>query len=191
MKKKFLRIVPVLIMASFLMTGCNQTPTTGTDKAVRPVAAAQKQAKNVFKGKIVGKSNKAKTISIKVGKGDKAKTMMVKFNADTQGVEHAAKGHKAIIKYKVVGKDKIATVIKPKLAELPKGVTEIQPADLAKMIAGNEKMVLVDARPAKRFHSGTIPGSISIPVPAMKKNGANLLPTDKDIQLVFYCGGVT
>jgi hypothetical protein len=25
----------------------------------------------------------------------------------------------------------------------------------------------------------------------MKKNGAALLPKDKDIQLVFYCGGPT
>lgn len=190
MKKMTLKILPALVIASFLFTGCNQPSTTGTTKAVKPAAQVKKQ-QNVFKGKIVGKSNKAKTISIKVGKGKDAKTMMVKFNDATKGIEHAKKGEAAIIKYKVVGKDKIATVIKQKIAKLPAGVTMLQPEELAKMIANKEKMVLVDSRPGSRFHEGTIPGSINISVTAMKKNGAKLLPADKDIQLIFYCGGVT
>ncbi len=192
MNKLFLRILPVLLMASFLIMGCNQKNTTGITKDVQPATTPkQVQEKNVVKGKIVGKSGKAKSISIMVGKGDKAKTMLVKFDDATKGVEHATKGSAAIIKYKVVVKDKIATVIKPKLAKLPAGVTEILPADLIKMIANNENFILIDSRPEKRFHGGTISGSISISVPAMKKNATKLLPTDKNIQLVFYCGGVT
>ncbi len=193
MKKTILKFLPVLITAAFIATGCTQTATTGSTKAAKPAAkAAQpKKAKNVFKGKVVGKSNKAKTISIKVGKGKAAKTMMVKFNDDTQGVKYAFKGEAAIIKYKVVGKDKIATVIKPKLAKLPAGVTEIKTDELVKLVTGNVKMTLVDARPPKRYAQSHLPRSISIPVPKLKKQKSAVLPKDKEQLLVFYCGGPT
>ncbi len=189
MKSNFLKVLPAVIFACFLVTGCAQTTDTGKD--AKPVAAAKKKEKNVYKGKVVGKSNKAKTISIKVGKGSDAKTMMVKFDDNTQGVEHAVKGHAAVIKYKVVGKDKIATVIKPKLAKLPEGVTEIKTAELEKLVASKAEMTLIDARPASRYAQGHLPQAISIPVPTMKKQGATLLPKDKDRLLVFYCGGPT
>jgi rhodanese-related sulfurtransferase len=67
----------------------------------------------------------------------------------------------------------------------------MKPAELAALMGSGKKYALVDARPAGRFHEGTIAGSINIPVADMKKNGAALLPKDKDIQLVFYCGGPT
>ena len=188
MKSVCMKILPAVILACFLMTGCAQT--TDTAKDAKPSAAVKKE-KNVYKGKIVGKSNKAKTISIKVGKGAAAKTMMVKFDDATQGVEHAAKGHAAIIKYKVVGTDKIATVVKPKLAKMPEGVTEIKTAEMEQLIAHKTEMTIVDARPASRYAQGHIPYSVSVPVPVMKKEGAALLPKDKDRYLVFYCGGPT
>ena len=192
MKKIFFRFIPILCVTSLLMVGCNQASPNGTDKAVKPTAdASKKMIKNILEGKIIGKSNKAKTISIMVGKDDKAKTIMIKYSKNTKGTEYAKKGQAAIIEYKVIGKNKIATIVKQKLAKLPAGVTEIQPAELVQMMKDNENLVLVDSRPEKRFHAGTIPGSISISVPAMKKNGAKLLPPRKDIQLVFYCGGVT
>ncbi len=188
------RLLPLACGAAFLASGCAQhEPVQAGNKAAPAVQAeAKKKQKNVFKGKIVGKSNKAKTISIKVGKGAKAKTMMVKFDDNTKGVKHAVKGHAAIIKFKGEGKNRIATVIKPKLAKLPKGTSEMKTPELKALMASGKKYVLVDARPTARFHEGTIPGSIGIDVPTMKKkNGAALLPKNKDIQLVFYCGGPT
>jgi len=190
MKKAILKILPVLVMASFLFTGCTQTSTTGTTKAVKPAAQAKKP-KNVFKGKIVGKSNKAKNISIKVGKGKKAKTMMVKFNDATKGIKFAKKGEAAIIKYKVVGKDKVATIIKPKLAKLPKGVSEIKTEELSKLILSGINMTIADARPVKRYSQSHLPGAISIPVGKLKKQKAAVLPKNKENLLVFYCGGYT
>lgn len=192
MKKITPKIYPILIMSLIAMIGCSQTKLMSENMAEKPsIASAKKIKKKILKGKIVGKSNKAKTISILVGKGDKAKTMMVKFNDSTKGLSNAVKGSAAIIQFKSIGRDKIATVIQQKLAKLPEGVSEIQPITLAKMMENNEKFVLIDSRPAKVFHGGSIPGSISIPVPVMKKNGSSLLPADKNIQLVFYCGGVT
>ena len=82
MKMRFLRkSIPALVCSALLLTGCatGGGDQAATDKAVKPAAAA-KQAKNVYKGKVVGKSNKAKQISIQVGKGAKAKTIMVSFD---------------------------------------------------------------------------------------------------------------
>lgn len=196
MKKKMLRkIIPFMIFASFLVSGCQQAGQSAATDQTMQAAPAAKAVKNVYKGKVVGKSNKAKTISIVVGKGKDAKTIMVKFNDQTKGVEHASKGHAAIIKYKVVGNDKIATEIKPKLAKLPKGVVEVQPDYVAGLVAqGTEKgkYFLVDSRPAGRHHEGTIPTSVSIPVPKITKEGAlAVLPKDKNGELLFYCGGPT
>ena len=196
MKKKMLRkLIPFMICASFLVSGCQQAgQSAATDQAILAAPAA-KVDKNVYKGKILGLSNKAKSISIQVGKGKDAKTMMVKFNDQTKGIEHASKGHAAIIIYKFVGDEKIAVEIKPKLAKLPKGVIEAQTDYVAGLVAqGTEKAnyFLVDSRPASRYHEGTIPTSVSIPVPKILKEGAlGVLPKDKNTELIFYCGGPT
>ena len=194
MKKKMLKkFIPFMICASFLVSGCQQTgQSAATDQAMKAAPAA-KVDENVYKGKVAGKSNKAKTISITVGKGDKAKTMMVKFNDQTKGLEHAVKGEAAIIKYEVVGNDKIAVEVKPKLAKLPEGVKEAQPDYVASLVTeGKENYFLVDSRPAGRYHEGTVPTAVSIPVPKIKKEGAlAVLPKDKNTELIFFCGGPT
>ena len=192
MKRSMIKLIPFCIMASFLVTGCNQD-TSSTTKAAKPAveAKAEKSQGPVYKGKVVGKSNKAKSISIVVGKGDKAKTIMVKFDADTKGVEHATKGHAAIIKYEMRDGQPWATVIKPKLAKLPKGVTEIKTEELKGLIDSNADLVLVDARPAKRYAESHLPGAINIGTKAYKKKAATALPEDKNKLIITYCGGPT
>ncbi len=179
------------VLALFAFTGCaTQQPQAPT--AVKP--ATQKAApapKDVYKGKIAGKSNKAKNIQIVVGKGDKAKTMMLKFNDSTKGLEFAKKGEAAIIKFKMVGNDKVATVIKPKLAKLPAGVVEIKTDELMGMYESSADMVVIDARPASRYAQGHLPNAISIPVPKLKKEQAAVMPANKEQLLIFYCGGPT
>ncbi len=192
MSKLIIKIIPMLLLSLVLTNGCSlkgKVENSGDGKST--TATTEKKEKTVLKGKIINKSGRSKTISIFAGKGDTAKTVLIAFNDSTQGLIHAIKNHAVIISYKVVGKNKVATLIQPKLAKLPAGVLEIQPKDLVKMRKNNERFILVDARPAKRFHAGTIPGSISISVPMMKKMGETLLPADKNIPLVFYCGGVT
>jgi len=164
----------------------NTTPALAADAKVE----AQK---NVLKGKILGVSRKAKTITIEV----KGKPVMVKFTDETQGIEHAQKGEAAIITFSEKDGDRVATVIKPKLVQLPEGVAEIKADELAALVALGPKAgnyFLVDSRPAARYHEGHIPTAVSIPVPKLKKTGSAYLPGDakiKDIQLIFYCGGPT
>ncbi len=191
MKKSFLQCIPLCILLSFLVTGCNQE-TGSTSKAVKPpVVEKTEQVKGpVYKGKIVGKSNKAKQISIAVGKGKDAKTIMVSFDEKTKGLEHANKGHGAIIAYEMREGRPYATVIKPKLAKLPKGVSTITPAEVLALIQSEKQFVLIDSRPGNRYSSSHLPGSISIPVCKMQELLQNL-PKDKNKLLVFYCGGPT
>ena len=190
------RRVPVKLlvaacMLALLSFGCNKDMTSSAKQAKPAAAETKKAASNVFKGPIAGKSNKAKTISITVGKGAKAKAMMVRFDDDTKGLEYAKKGEAAIITWERRGDEKFATVIKPKLAKLPKGVTEIKVEELSQLVSDNNDFTLVDARPKSRFDQAHLPDAISIPVPKLKEKKAAVLPEDKDKLLIFYCGGYT
>lgn len=50
--------------------------------------------------------------------------------------------------------------------------------------------VLIDSRPEVKYFEGHLPGAINIAWQEMKGRLAEL-PTDKNTQLVFYCGGTT
>ena len=188
MKKYILKFLPVCLLLALLSYGCarqtGSTRTTATE-------AGENQAGNVYAGKIIGKSNKAKTISIEVGKGSEAKTILVKFDDRTKGVVHAAKDNAAIISYEMRDGDPWATVVKPKLAKLPKGVTEIKTDELKALLKDEEDLLLIDARPAKRYAEAHMPGAVNLSVPDYGKNAASVLPADKDTLLIFYCGGPT
>ena len=192
MKKNILKFIPFFIMASFLVTGCNQGSKSTTTAAKPAVSTeAKKDQGQKYAGKVVGKSNKAKSISIVVGKGDKAKTIMVKFDDKTKGVEHASKGHASIIFYEMRDGQPWATVVKPKLAKLPKGVTEIKTDELQAMVDSQTDFALIDARPGKRYAGAHMPAAISLGTKEYKTQAASLLPKDKNKLLVFYCGGPT
>ncbi|MDT8419867.1 MAG: rhodanese-like domain-containing protein [Desulfuromonadales bacterium] len=58
------------------------------------------------------------------------------------------------------------------------------------MEGGQEPFLLIDARPAVKYQKAFIPGAISLPKAEFElKKG--MLPADKSIPLVFYCGGYT
>ncbi|MEJ2134184.1 MAG: rhodanese-like domain-containing protein [Desulfofustis sp.] len=185
------KFIPMVLMLALIMSGCAQQSGTSVAPQESKPPVAEKQDTNVFKGPIVGRSNKAKTISITVGAGDAANTMMVKFDDNTEGLDFAKKGEAAIINWEQRGDDKFATVIKPKLAKLPEGVTEIKVDELYQLLQDQAPMTLVDARPGLRYNQGHLPTAISIPVPLLKEKKAEVLPEDKDKLLVFYCGGYT
>ncbi|MCU7929160.1 MAG: rhodanese-like domain-containing protein [Candidatus Thiodiazotropha sp. (ex Codakia rugifera)] len=57
-----------------------------------------------------------------------------------------------------------------------------------KLIDGNADSILVDARPEKKFRKGSVPTAINIPY--RKFDGlTQLLPAEKDKELIFFCGG--
>lgn len=186
-KTKFSKLLPVLLAAGLFLTvsACAPVKVQQAGKDSAPGKAAVTTAENVYTGKVLGVSKKAKTISVKVGK----KNLMVRFDTATKGMEYINKGHVAIINYEVRDGHKVATVIKPKLVKLPPGVTTIEPEEVAALVAlGPEKgnYMLVDSRPASRYNQAHIPTAVSIPVPKLKKEIATILPTDKNKLIIFY-----
>lgn len=75
----------------------------------------------------------------------------------------------------------------PKFKQYP----TIVKADFVKQVADGKKMgLIVDSRPKKKkYDKGHIPGSISLPTSKFDKM-AGLLPADKNMVIVFYCGGL-
>ncbi|HIJ89810.1 MAG: rhodanese-like domain-containing protein [Desulfobulbaceae bacterium] len=188
--KQLRKCIPFLLFTAFLVTGPTLSPSSALAEDPAPQAA---QNTNTLAGKITGKSNKAKTITIEV----KGKNEFIKFDDKTAGIEHAVEGEASIIQFEMRGDDRFATSIKPKLVSLPEGVKEIKTDELAKLVAmGPEEgnYVLIDARPAARYHEGHIPTAISIPETVLKETGEAALPGEakrNNSHLIFYCGGPT
>jgi len=185
--RKLKLALPLLACAALLAT---TAPAWSSPEATSPAPlAATAQAADTISGKVLGVSKKAKTITLEGEKGP----VMLKFDAATTGMEHAAAGEAAIIKFRVEGKDKVAGEIKPKLATLPAGVQEITAPELIALVsAAKDDYVLIDSRPAARYAEAHIPTAISIPVEKMGELAKTMLPQDhKDKVLVLYCGGVT
>ena len=187
---KNLKLLAAALMMALMSYGCTTSPPQTTQMA-QPAAQVEQKKQNVYAGSVVGKSNKAKTISISVGKGDKAETMMLKFDDKTTGLQFAEKDEAAVIAWEQRGDDKFATEIKPKLAKLPEGVTEIKVEELYALVSNSTPMALIDARPESRFAQAHLPEAVSVAVPKLKKMGEKALPADKNKLLIFYCGGPT
>lgn len=190
MRKKLFKFIPICLMFSFVNFGCAATQSQNKPQ-IQPTQKTEQQEENVYTGEIVGKSDKAKTISIEVGKGDQAKTIMFKFDDSTKGLDQAVKGHAATVKYAFRENTKYATEIKLKLAKLPEGITEIKTEELQDLIKNDSDMFLVDSRPAIRHGQSHLPGAVSIPVPLLQEKQADMLPEDKNRLIIFYCGGPT
>jgi len=186
--KKILQLIPLCLMLAILAGGCAETKQA--EVAATPATTVQQES-TVYEGEIGGVSERAKSISIMVGKGDQAKAMMVKFDDKTKGVNQAKKGVAAKITYEMRGTDAYATEVQLKLAKLPAGVTEIKTPELQKLINDKAKIFLVDSRPSARFNQSHLPGAHAIPVPLLEEKQAAVLPKEKDLPLVFYCGGPT
>ncbi len=78
----------------------------------------------------------------------------------------------------------------PAYLKAPGSYASISVENLAKLLDENE-LVLVDSRPKKpKYDKGHIPSAISIPDSEFDKLQGKL-PADKNMLLIFYCGGYT
>ncbi len=67
----------------------------------------------------------------------------------------------------------------------------IEVSYLQKLVDKLEPLVIVDSRPTRpKYVKGHIPGAITIPDRKFDEL-KGILPSDKNIPLVFYCGGYT
>lgn len=187
------KLALVMILLTFITAGCAKNTSTGTAPApakATPQIVAKKDAPT-YKGTISGVSEKAKTIAIQVGPEGKAETMMLRYDDKTTGIDFAKKGESVTISYEMREQDAVALTIKPNLAKLPEGVTEIKTAELQTLLDKKTALIVIDARPESRYAQSHLPGAISISVEKMAKEMGAALPKDKEQALVFYCGGPT
>jgi Rhodanese-like domain len=192
MQKKMLKkFIPLAMCASFLVTGVQLTGCVTATPEAQNVKAPVPAKKNVLKGKVAGKSNKARLITINSGKPPKA--VNLKFDDNTEGLEKAKPGEIVIVKFRVEDGEKIATLIEPNLLSAPPGTTAVDTPYVAGLINSKSNHILIDSRPPARFNWGAIPTAVSIPYSTMKTKEAALkvLPKDKGTELVFYCQGFT
>lgn len=193
----------VTLLAVALLAGCETGPEVKRQAPSSQTvpATVQKNGVSKVKGKVktvVGKSN---TLSIDVANQG---VMVFKFNSDTVYKNAASfkdlqAGEALVVEFKVIGSENVATLLSKVVAELPAGTTLIKTDELQALVqAGPEagKYVLVDSRPAGRYHQAHIPTSVSLPFDVMDKldkegKTSPVLPGDKDTLLVFYCGGIT
>lgn len=148
----------------------------------------------ILRGNFVSLSQKAETVQIQIGPA----TWIVKYDDNTRLI-----GAEKI--NKIPKEKEIAIEIEDRAGQLyAKSISVKPPAkvpeeklikvdELSKLIYDNSqkgRFLLIDSRPSPRYHEGHIPGAILIYDAEFDKN-IEKLPKDKDILLIFYCGGVT
>jgi 3-mercaptopyruvate sulfurtransferase SseA len=113
-------------------------------------------------------------------------------------MEGAKTGERVDVFFAMRDGERFATDVKLKIVSAPAGTTEIFSAEVGELIArGPEKgnYLLVDTRPPARYHEGHLPTAVSIPDTVIEKEGIAAFPehvrANKDIALIFYCGGYT
>lgn len=168
--------------------------------AAKPTtAAACKQchqpADNVVRGNLFGISEKFKTVQVSVG----SLIWVIKYGDDLKlaGADKLA----AIPKEKEIsvtftGDEKTPYAVSLAVKQPAKVPAEklVSAEELTKLLAlgpDKGKFLLIDSRPAPRYAEGHILHAVSMPQPSFDKLKDTILPKDKDILLVFYCGGVT
>jgi hypothetical protein len=173
---------------------------TAPSFAAKPTtAAACKQchqpADNVVRGNLFGISENFKTIQVSVG----SLIWVIKYGDDLKlaGAEKLS----AIPKEKDIaitftGGEKTPYAVNLAVKQPAKVPAEklVSAEELTKLLAlgpDKGKFVLIDSRPAPRYAEGHILHAVSMPQPSFDTLKDKILPKDKDILLIFYCGGVT
>ncbi|MFH0821495.1 MAG: rhodanese-like domain-containing protein, partial [Pseudomonadota bacterium] len=152
----------------------------------------EKQAA-LFAGQLVGVSQKAKTICLKMDGENE-----VVFYDDATVLKNAPamkdipKDESVRIAYVKKDGKRFATLVEVKKGiEVPKEKLA-SAEDVAKLTAlGPEKgnYVLIDSRPAEMYHGGYIPTAKNMPFFAFDGLVDKVLPKNKDTLQIYYCAG--
>jgi len=175
--------------------------TAGLSFGERPtVLAPCKQChqpeNDVVRGTLVSVSEKFKTINVQVGQ----KLVWIINYGDDLKITGADKlmsiAKDKEIGIKFTGDEKkpyaVSLTVKPPAKVAPEKLVSVD--EMVKLTAaGPEKggYLLLDSRPKPRFNEGHIPHAVSLDNAKFDELKEKALPKDKDVLLIFYCGGVT
>lgn len=191
-KKKLLITIAILVAAGLFLFNAAGMAQSQKPKIAPPCQQCHMLDEKILRGTLASASGKAETIQLQTGSA----VWLVKFDDKTKLI-----GWNPPI-YKIPKEKEVAVVYEEKdgviyaLSISVKPPAKIAPekqitADgLAKLIETEANFVLVDSRPAQRYHEGHIPGSIGIYDAEFDKH-VDKLPKEKDKLLVFYCAGHT
>jgi len=194
-KKKLKLFIMPAVLAVVLLG------TTGLSSAEKPtVLAPCKQChqpeNDVVRGTLVSVSEKFKTINVQVGQ----KLVWIINYGDDLKITGADKllsiAKDKEIGIKFTGDEKkpyaVSLTVKPPAKVAPEKLVSVD--EMVKLIAaGPEKggYLLFDSRPKPRFNEGHIPHAVSLDNAKFDELREKALPKDKEVLLIFYCGGVT
>lgn len=194
-KRLLLIAIAVLVAGGLFLSYSTSMSQTQKPKIAPLCKQCHKPDEKILRGTLASVSGKAETLQIQIGPA----VWLVKYDENTKLIGWKPPIHK-IPKEKEIAvayeeKDgsiyALSISVKPP-AKVPEE-KKIKTEELAKLIEmGHEKgrYVIVDSRPAPRYHEGHIPGAISIYDAEFDKH-IDKLPKEKDTLLIFYCGGVT
>lgn len=190
--------IPLLTVTAVCLALTGLTPASAGEKPTitKPCTNCHDAAAaDVVRGKLTNLSNKASTLQVSVGKA----AWIFDFDDKTafvnaEGIKKLKKNKETAVSFtKKNGRLYAATISTKPVFEVAadqlvdtafvKALVEKDPAE--------GKYVLVDARPGPKFEEGHIRNAVSMPLFAFDKKKDAVLPKEKDILVLFYCGGVT
>lgn len=192
------RKLAVLVTGLILLSGIVPLSSAVAQTEKPKIAPICKQChtpdEKILRGVLGGISGKAKTIQVNIG----AASWLAKWDDGTElvGAESFGKIPKEKeIAVHITEKDGALFVKKVSVKQPAKVPAEklIKVEEVAKLVElGVEKgnFLIIDSRPAPRYHEGHIPTSISLYDADFDKL-VDKLPKEKDRMLIFYCGGPT
>jgi hypothetical protein len=198
MKRKIvsaLLVTAVIFSWSLVDTvGAKETLPSKSHKSCLKCHQYDKEA-NLFAGKLVGVSRKAKTIQLNIGKHNE-----VIYFDDATVLENAPSMKKIkksaclrIRYFKKDGKNYAKKVTVKKGLKVPKeklaSVEEV--AALVAMGPEKGKYVLIDSRPPKFFNEGHVPTAVNMLYFKFDKLKDKILPKNEETLQIYYCGGFT
>ncbi|MBI5846821.1 MAG: rhodanese-like domain-containing protein [Nitrospirae bacterium] len=193
---KMLRLSVVSLVAAIVLFGTAGLSLAEKPTVLAPCKQCHQSEKDLVRGTLVSVSEKFKTINVQVGQ---KLVWIIKYGEDLKitGADKLSSISKdKEIGIKFTGDEKkpyaVSLSVKPPAKVAPE---KLVPADeLSKLVAmGPEKggYMLIDSRPKPRFNEGHIPHAISLDNTKFNELKDKLLPKEKDILIIFYCGGVT
>lgn len=183
----------VMAVVLLAMTGLSfaEKPTV-----LAPCKQCHQPEKDLVRGTLVSVSEKFKTINVQVGQ---KLVWIINYGEDLKitGADKLLSISKdKEIGIRFTGDEKkpyaVSLTVKPPAKVAPEKLVSIE--EMTKLVAAGPEAsgyLLVDSRPKPRFNEGHIPHAVSLDNAKFDDQKEQVLPKDKDILLIFYCGGVT
>lgn len=189
-------IIAALLLGNGPVQAEDAQKATGKATIGKPCVMCHEAEDHIIRGTLANVSNKAGTVQVVVGEDT---TWLIRFDNATSiaGAETLAaikKDHEVAVTYVEKDGKLLATQISSKPAAKVAPEKLLSTADVKELILKSPEegnYLLIDSRPGPKFQEGYIPNAVSLPFPSFDKQYPTVLPENKDITLVFYCGGVT